>query len=151
MNEIYVITCGTYSNYGIHCIFSKKKEAEKYFEQFKLTDDSVKIEVWPLDTEPLQVAKKVWITKIKCLKTGEFIQEEPIFVFYNENERVYPSEIHISKYSFDVTGKLAYISIPRFYSLVSQERANKLAIEARQDFIRHYDINKIQGHYYVTR
>lgn len=47
--NVYVVTAGEYSDYGIKAIFSKKKDAEAFATQGYFSGDEGNVEEWPLD------------------------------------------------------------------------------------------------------
>lgn len=131
MNEVFVVTEGTYSNYGICAIFSTRPLAEAFVEKFVDDYDDAEIEVWPLDVIN---AKEKNLYHIRMLRSGDIV------------------EIHTNAYGGPPTmdgGTDTYTAKPWrrfgldgveliFYTSViteTQEKAIKIANERRTRFI----------------
>lgn len=139
--EIYIITVGEYSDYHIDACFLDKEKAERYLEQAKLVNcyDGARLEVYILNEGQEKVVRKYWSSKIDVL-TGKITEnEETFYEWADQSER--------GEYTnFEKLG--TYIPTELYSnSYISSEHANKLAIEARQNFLRNIGgIEKIKKH-----
>jgi hypothetical protein len=181
MSKIFIVTNGTYSDYSIQAVFSDREKAEKYLAELKLiNDDNADIEEWDVDTTDELVAREYWSSKID-LTTGEFVVEQyygcdedwqPPKKYYwgFPNQRVVDFHIENDQWNgspFDRDGNErecywmkppedghSIITQQTLYSFVSQEHADKLAVEARQRWLRNVDLNNIvqkyKGQYYYS-
>ena len=141
MKEIYLVTCGSYSDYKVLGVFSSEKLANSWKEQHQKTGYpyDYQIEVYPLDSE-LPKLKSWWRSTVNIV-TGEIVQRE--------------SKYHIEDNGWDITlgnNLLDHYyncqtkSIPNeftFHSYKSQEHADKIAIENHQKFLRLFDKTKL--------
>ena len=146
-NVIFIVTCGTYSDYSIMSVFSERAKAEKYLEELKkISNDKPQIEEWPVDDEDEKIARQYWESTIQ-LVTGEMRErrsnysDEPLIMFdwATPNQKAgLCSDLDEMPHRCG-----GYFSgTAWFRSFESQEHANKLAVEARQAFLRRVDITK---------
>jgi len=136
MNIVYIVTNGTYSDYGIVRIFSDLNKAEAYLEsQKKISDDNARIEEWPVDDDTTEIAKRLWRTDINLITGRIENYETERYGWATPEQRVGPST-NMSHIPY-VTGFVP--TTVYFESFVSQEHANKLAVEGRQEFLRRID------------
>lgn len=147
--DIYIVTEGEYSDYSIRAVFTDKAKAEQYLQNIKLCHPHEKsqIEEWSTE-EHEEIARKCWRSEID-LVTGELNEvqyhhdgdEDGMYYSYvmaSPTDRV--SYLQPMEYPLRYNG---HISNYWAASLVSQEHANKLVIEARQEFLRRVDVSKI--------
>ncbi len=127
MNKIYIITKGEYSDYQIVCVFSTEEKAMAYIDEYMKTGlagygDEMIIEEFKVDdtVHAEMVTKKQYEAKIR-LRDGELQDEKGQLIFVRPNER------GCSYFGIDYGVGISYIS---------QEHARKLAVEARQDWLR---------------
>jgi hypothetical protein len=124
---IYVVTEGSYSDYGIKAMFSTKAGAEAYIEQIKAQREvdyaDTNIEQWQLDQEVGWVAKTAYRCAID-VKTGEVTNEWEFREIVAKNKRTGDAEVRPNGQFLTVL------------SYVSADHARKLAVEARQKHLR---------------
>lgn len=122
---VYVVTEGQYSDYGITAMFSTKALAEAYIEEIKRKNESdhcdANIEEWVLDESAGNVAKDVFHCSID-LKSGEIGNQWDYREIVPNNKRVGETSI---------IGQFATVT-----SYVNAAHANKLAVKARQKWLR---------------
>ena len=120
---VYVVTSGSYSDYGIETVFSTREAAEAYIaEGEKLTySDYNKIEEWPVDERAGFIMRPYWL--VWMMKDGS-----------TENTR----ELEALAAPTARSGEVGEIGNWGFQaeSFVSAEHALKLAAEARQEWLR---------------
>jgi len=146
MKTIYIVTNGTYSDYSIGAVFSDREKAEVYLAEVKkIDDDEAKIEEWPVDEQDEKIARQYWVSFIDPI-SGEIEHNNPLYFPGPRYQWATPNQ---------KTGRCDNINdfpystgyIPNqitFTSFISQEHADKLAIEARQEFIRKIDLNLVE-------
>ena len=121
MNTIYLVTSGEYSDYSIDGVFSTKNKAERYIktaQASRLYHDDYRIEKWVLDRALREKSYKEWHCSI-MLETGEMSD-----VKFNEEFGIPASST-------------SYTDIRAFsYSCKSKSHCLKLAVEARQKWMR---------------
>ena len=141
---IYVVTSGTYSDYKIDSLYTNKEKAEERLAALKKVDmfdnEKPQIEEWPVDQEFEEIPRQYWMSEID-LVTGQVFEPdaEVRYRFAKPNQRTYE---HANQLRC-----LSYGGISERYtanSFVSQEHADKLAVEARQLFLRTIDFDKIE-------
>jgi hypothetical protein len=117
MKTAYVITSGSYSDYGISGVFSTKEKAEEFVSNNQC--DDYDIEEWSINELEGQTHKTVWTCHLNK-ETGdvEFANEFKILC----DKRYTASEV----YKEFIKGE----------SSVSAEHARKLAVEKRQEWLR---------------
>ena len=129
---IYIVTDGTYSDYHIEAVFSELDKAEKYLAELKqMSNDDPRIEEWPVDIDQNKIAKEYWRTTIN-LVTGKITEGNNSMGWALPEQRV-GNGSDMNEIPYKGTG---YVPDVYFVSFVSREHANKLAIEARQEFLR---------------
>jgi len=126
MTEIYIVTQGSYSDYHIKACFSNRKYAEDYCANVnnldnRYTDEAI-IEEYDVDDSEVRnlIIRSVWRIDIK-FPSGEFS---------------YPEE---SKVLVDATKRGqadTYVDFATAESYISMDHAKKLAVEARQQWLR---------------
>ena len=60
--EVFIVTCGEYSDYRIDAIFSTNNKAEEYVQQ---KGDYYRIETHSVDSEVVNVSDKVWVVELR--------------------------------------------------------------------------------------
>ncbi len=130
MSDIFVVTSGEYSDYGIRAIFSTEELANRWIALHKEGDRSeFNIETWSLDGEATAENITVWRCGI-LLDSGE-IKEPPYpYTEVRVPFRGYILQAAVSVPAYD--GRL----VARVESGVSAEHAEKVAVEARQAWQR---------------
>jgi hypothetical protein len=136
MKKIYIVTSGEYSDYGINCVFSSKKLAQKWIDGKVSCDNSSEdfnIEEWKLDSEVLAENVEVWNCGI-MLQSGEIVEQPR-----SSKEYIQPFRGEIVQAEFRAS---CYCGEPaaRVRSGISSEHCLKLAVEHRQKWLR---LNKI--------
>lgn len=138
MSEVYVVTAGEYSDYRILAIFSTPEAADKYVCAHNTGENpnaSASVEEWPIDevSEPVSVAP--WQASIVC-DTGDisWTRRQNWSEVIQRGTRAGPEDIHM------ISSKppRGWIIVT---SYVSEEHAKKLAVEARQKWLR----NNMEG------
>ena len=118
MKKIYIVTSGEYSDFHIDKVFSTKKLAHKFIgnggEQFS-------IETWDVDKKSEGKIRQIFEIWIR-LDNGELFHEGNSFLLDEDNKRACWTGI---------TSQHA-----QGHSFVSSEHAHKLAVEARQKWLR---------------
>jgi hypothetical protein len=137
--EVFVVTIGEYSDYGMDSIFSTRELAEARVSELKKINshDEGRIEVWIVDEQRECVARECWTAYID-MKTGNLTEgEKSRYEFARPCQRVmdYPNwDIYPTKHpNSDKMNDLPhtiYVS-----SFVSQAHANKVVIEKRQQML----------------
>ncbi len=133
MSELYVVTAGSYSDYGIRAIFMDKSEAEAYHKDLLLVDsDTNDIEVWSEGRPSGQKeCRRAYQARIKVYD-GHIDSENygSLYEWVDENAR---TEQSAAEYPLE---NGYYPDDLYLKSFVSQEHAEKLAVEARQGLLR---------------
>lgn len=144
--KIYVVTNGTFSDYRIIGVYSNIKLAEEMRDkQKRIRDDGCKIETWPLDEN-----KEVlfyWRASVEPV-TGEINEISSLKIWEDEKEDLsswrqnYTSVDDVKDQIFAgvmFEERRLNLFIGEHITVCSdksQEHANKLAAEARQEFLR---------------
>lgn len=127
---VYVVTSGHYSDYGIVAIFSSMELARKFMAD--VPDNGYNdVEEWVVDAFAGFIRREKF-TAVIDLKSGEIW-----------DQREWPLECaeagqRSSEPNFWYRGPVGDISSPQIscYSFVSADHACKLAVEARQQWLR---------------
>lgn len=122
-DKVFVVTHGEYSDYCIVGVFSTKDKAAEACPAAAAEIGSARIEEWGLDTADEALLQQVFQAKI-TIDTGAIISETPYERAECRQRDWSTSFVHPE-----------YNSITA-YSVVSQEHALKVAIEARQAALR---------------
>lgn len=128
--RVYIVTSGTYSDYRINKVFSKKELAEAYLEQIKDIDSDWSIEEYLLDEDTDLIQRRVYVYTL----FSEEAQRAPYCRMAVEEglptDRTPKQCVGIGAYNSDehryFTGR----------SFVSEEHAKKLAVEVYQKWLR---------------
>ena len=133
---IYVVTAGEYSDYGICAMFSRREDAERYIELHggKCRSDvnryaDYSIEEYGLDEHRGAEWVSVYSTEIS-MGTGDIRRRDESQVL-STDLFARKSRVDVFDHSSDCRYHTA-----RAYSGVSQDHADKLAVEARQKYLR---------------
>jgi len=154
MTTVYVVTQGEYSDYGIDEIFSTKALAERYVNG----DSQKRIEEYELDKELEKISRPFWSCTVhlfacknkddwpvwdrKTFQAGELVPSHSSpysFKLATPTQRTEPAHFC---YGPAVKGeRQRFLNHPEYgrivtTSYVSQEHANKLAVEAYQAWLR---------------
>ncbi len=143
MSEVYVVTSGSYSDYGIRGIFSTKKNADEFIERAgALKDDDGDrleywsgdvngVEIWELDAALKNKRMRIWTCGM-LLDDGAIVEPK---IEWSEITWEPPFRSRVIQYGTKVP---AYSNRPivRIESAVSQAHANKVAAEKRQEWLR---------------
>lgn len=76
MRKVFVVTTGSYSDYGIDCIFSSKEKAQEYIDLFP-SNEYNDIEEYTLDFANAAIARKkrgLCVFTVDMLKDGTTIR-----------------------------------------------------------------------------
>lgn len=88
MKTVYLVTSGSYSNYGIEAAFSTRELAQKYIDATSSSDrwDAAEIEEWDLDdnAEKLIAGFKFYFGRIN--ESGDITELEECHSRYSNNE-----------------------------------------------------------------
>lgn len=136
MSTVYVVTSGSYSDYGIHAMFSTKKLAQEYIDKAKDSASyeywaiKANIEEWKLDSESKAQTFDLWHVGL-LLDDGSVV--EP-----NRGSRsVFGVKCKsLVRQCGDKVPCYKMRPIVRVESSVSAEHAMKIAVEARQAWLR---------------
>jgi hypothetical protein len=141
---IYVITSGCYSDYGINAMFSTRKLAEKYIADAKdaknssnynddtyvssvYFSDDANIEEWLLDEESKAKVFSYW-NVVMMLDDGSVVENHTGREFGHPQSKIEQCGDKIPCYQMR--------PIVRVRSVKSANHAMKLAVEARQKWLR---------------
>lgn len=123
---VYVVTEGCYSNYHIAAIFSSRWKADAYLaEVISVSNDDASIEEWELDEKSGYYACDSWIADI-TISTGEIKSSR-------WRKELAAPHVRAKEITCIEAG-----TILSAISFVSEEHARKLAVEARQAWIREH-------------
>ena len=77
MSEIYVVTSGYYSDYGISGVFDSKENAQMLVNEYDGKSlDSLEIEVWELNPHIMQLKEGLKPHCLRMSKDGSYQMEE---------------------------------------------------------------------------
>ena len=128
MNEVYVITSGSYSDYGIVTVFSTKELAEQYIA-LQPADTDCRIEEYGLNTREKQVRKGFKLYRVEMKKDGS---SEVLQIDFDE-----PMEFLTLEYRYEGTNILytgaVFLTLDAFAQ--KEEHAVKIANEKRAQYI----------------
>lgn len=128
--KIYVVTDGTFSDYHIEAVFTDHKKAADYLcELRQISTDKPKIEEWESDQPMEQVARMRYTCQINLI-TGEISREDTETVWAHPNQRA------ACNFPLNVPSGPSYCVTYDVGSFVSAEHCQKLAEEARQEYLR---------------
>jgi len=143
--QIFVVTAGEYSDYGICHMFTSRKLAEKYIEIKTECDDyhrgNMEIEEWTADSLQESKVIKLYTSDRLIIETGVFDGRwagENAEVVVCQKGRPYSrgyTKIH------DMHKLGEYIEVVIGYSTKSSDHAHKLAVEGRQKILRKRSIS----------
>jgi hypothetical protein len=125
MKTIFIVTSGEYSDYCIEAVFSRESDAKKYAREknrVKYTD-ACQIEPWSVDERAGWVPRTEYICRIG-LETGDILNETEWSATMAPKGKRSGGPAMLSSDSASVT------------SYVSPDHARKLAVEARQKWLR---------------
>lgn len=125
--RVYVVTVGEYSDYHTEGIFSTREFAERFCSELIAIGDTPNIDEWVLNQRSNDRAMKVYVVTID-MQTGQ-VQElgsavrvvDPRYTNTVSFQRWCGKELH---------------TVKQIDSAVSLEHAIKVAVEARQAFLR---------------
>lgn len=122
--KVYAVSSGEYSDYHISAVFSTREGAERYLVEFnKANRNGGNIEEWPLDVEAEKVSRQSWGAYIS--EGGKLEADSP---FYDRHELALPQAKSEIREGENWQGRKWL----RTKSFISQEHANKVAIEQWQ-------------------
>lgn len=128
MSEIYIVTSGCYSDYGISAVFTDKQSAEDYVKEcHKCGQSDASVETWEANSEAEKVCRPAWA--IQMFLDGRLRMDSHYNILASPNMRVHEG---INNAFYD-DGKYGFVCVT---SLVSRDHAIKLAIEKRQAVLR---------------
>lgn len=150
VDKVYLVTSGSYSDYGVNAVFLDKAEAEQYAAELNKCagHDDADVDEWDVGRpQDGKVLRQCWEARIDA-KTGampaneEFAPNFPGWMMASPNAKV-DREYDVAHEARCFMNPLSRSwglplqpCIVRRVSFVSQEHANKLAIEARQEILR---------------
>lgn len=125
MTTIYLVTSGEYSNYGINGVFSSEQLAKEFIEKHK--DGG--IEEWELDERSREEVCPYWRADLDVATS--------VLVPGNVGSDLADPKTRTATIEFDSHASNAYPK-GHIYSIsyVSQEHANKLCVEKKQEIQR---------------
>lgn len=127
--KVYIVTSGSYSAYGIRAVFSTREAADEYCKNHNAGNkysDEADVEVWPLNAE-LQAR---WLD---IFHTSIEIESGNLTGGWFDRDFVNPANVKAEPREYTIIGRARSIAVKSPYS---QEHANKLAVEARQHYLR---------------
>lgn len=143
MDKVFVVTSGCYSDYGINAIFSTRKAAQEYIDKARALhaeDDGeycignvywaadANIEEWPLDSESHAKKFDFW-TAGMLLDDGAVVEPARKGTeFGHPKSKVEQCGVFVPRYNDR--------PIVRVRSVKSADHAMKMAVEARQGWLR---------------
>ncbi len=144
MANVWVVTSGEYSDYGIDAIFSTEEKAEAYLAQAKLVKLDSRIEPYELDVPVPEVWPR-FCARID-LMSGEVTTGEVTYGYEPLNEKWGQVDHLLSCYFFQHRQPGHEETKTALYpfhdgklearSARSTEHAAKLAVEMRQEYLR---------------
>ncbi|KOS61565.1 hypothetical protein FJQ98_15925 [Lysinibacillus agricola] len=100
MKEVYVVTYGTYSDYGIDCIFTDLEKANKYVKlQNNGGSDDYRIETYPLDQVVIDSVKIIKVYAEKELNNDDYKFKYEIVDVINEDFNINRTRVSVKDYS----------------------------------------------------
>ena len=131
MKIAYVVTAGCYSDYGIYGVFSTKKKAETYISRGKAVNEywasEADIEEWIVDENMKMTQHTLWQVGM-LLDDGSVVENYVSDRFSIPCNKVVQLGVCIPFYQNR--------PIVRVHSVKSEKHALKLAVEARQGWLR---------------
>jgi hypothetical protein len=119
LETVYIVTKGDYSDYRIVAVFKSRKEAEDFIGE----DTEPNIEEWTCGEPKEGPNRKVWHVKMDLL-SGNFL--EKTYTYFTQKPRDWSEGYVNCSYNYHyATGA----------SVISEEHAMKVAIEARQKWL----------------
>lgn len=123
MATVYIVTHGEYSDYGIDAVFSDREKADRFAAELEKAVDGQRVQVaeWTVDEKAEAFARPIYLCYID--RDGNAEIGAPRYMFVSE------------RYT-----KMLACDSGRCYgeSAVSAEHAMKLAVEARQKWLREH-------------
>lgn len=124
--DCYLVTKGCYSDYTVVAVFLDEEEAESYRRDLEETGEDVNdVETVPLGRPDDKVPTRCWYARIDCA-TGAIRPPRP----YDREYKMAPPGARS-----DTCVVQAWQPSIRRISYVSQDHANKLAVESRQRWL----------------
>lgn len=147
--KVYIVTSGSYSDLRIDGIFSSRKRAQNYINKCELEmkkankefylsgcpSDFNGIEARELNAELKECSYKVWYTSLILDDGSASGEKEGAKQLWG----IPKNEIMISEKAPFLSGR----SIVRVSSIKSAVHARKLAVEARQKWLREKDLEEL--------
>lgn len=127
---IYVVTSGSYSDYGIQGIFSTREKADRYISEYNKAhtySDINNVEEYNLDELDNQFMRQYWTASINLL-TGEL--KAPYYDWQNNDELKRLCNNNGRSEHRECNG-VFYVD-----SFVSEEHAKKVCVEKYQEHLR---------------
>ena len=125
MTIVYLVTSGEYSNYSVNGAFSSEQLAQEFIEKF----GEANIASWELDDRCQEEICSYWCALLD-LATECFLEQKPRSELADPKTRV--GSVGHRSYTCQAHPKGYIVS----QSYVSQEHANKLCIEKKQEIQR---------------
>ena len=130
MRSVWVVDSGDYSDYRVNKIFSTKELAERWVNG----DPEFDIYEWPLDDDKEMIRRKCYSTTIYFVPYKSFRGEFKVGEI-NSGYVSFEEALPTARIKPAILGNQNEFLIT--YSYISQEHANKLAIEGYQAWLRH--------------
>ena len=129
MGKVWIYTEGSYSDYHVEAVFSTKEKADAYAAQ---CGEYGGVDEWDVDEFADHVRRPWWVCEID-LETGDLVRAREGSEVISPHER--GSEESGTGTSYDPTSyNLRDVASGK--SFVSKDHAMKLAVEARQAYLR---------------
>lgn len=143
--KVYIITTGSYSDYSIDRVYIDEEKAKFYYENLSKCQQDVQLAEYDcgVDYEDL-VSMRTWHSNIDLFSGevkeaqsiwGDKYSDKECYEMVRPNSRVPSYQWGEHKIDLDYPDR-TYSQMSVFRSYLSQEHANKLAIEFRQGWLR---------------
>jgi len=92
--QVYVVTSGEFSDYGINAIFSTKEKAQEYIDRMEFVstyNEYYRINVWDVDKESTEI-----LTNDLCVFNGEVVRLDDLNNLYPRNHGHFSYEEYVA-------------------------------------------------------
>jgi len=136
--KVYVVIAGTYSDYGYYGVFSSREKAQKYIDDTVAPDQRGEYSIDEHDLDP-QYEQVEWV---KCYCARIYLDDgkiEPL----DDEDFYWAKRTDMRRGSVTCHGETRFNGfssrgVVSASSFVSPEHAAKLAVEARQRYLREF-------------
>lgn len=137
MSTVYTVWSGSYSDRGMHAVFSTEEAANSYVYEYNQTESAryepASVEPYEVDADQGKICRQYWVCCID--KDGNDLPE-----WKARGKELGPPHIpgRAARYANGFSNKFQGCSYD------SEEHAHKLAVEARQEWLREQTIPAIK-------